>query len=54
MTDENKIQQNNENNKQQIKKENIEEFSIRWHLKVLTIIYIILGIFYLILKIFLK
>jgi len=31
-----------------------EEFSLKWHLKVLAVIYVILGIFYIILKIFLK
>jgi len=31
-----------------------EEFSIAWHLKVLAVIYVILGIFYLILKFTLK
>jgi hypothetical protein len=31
-----------------------EEFSIAWHLKVLAVIYVVLGIFYLILKFTLK
>ncbi len=31
-----------------------EEFSIKWHLKVLAIIYVILGILYIILRIYLK
>ncbi len=31
-----------------------EEFSIKWHLKVLAVIYVILGILYIILKIYLK
>lgn len=31
-----------------------EEFSIAWHLKVLMVIYVVLGIFYLILKLTLK
>jgi hypothetical protein len=31
-----------------------EEFSIAWHLKVLAVIYVVLGIFYVILKLTLK
>lgn len=31
-----------------------EEFSVRWHLKTLAVIYVILGVFYILLKIFLK
>ena len=55
MTEEPKIRQQNENiEKQQTKKENIEEFSLKWHLKVLTVIYIILAVFYLILRFTLK
>ncbi len=55
MTDEPGIQQQNGNtDKQQIKKDNIEEFSIKWHLKVLTTIYVVLAVFYLILKFTLK
>lgn len=46
--------QNVEKEKQQIKKEIMEEFSMKWHLKILTIIYIILAVFYLILKFTLK
>ncbi|MCX7698477.1 MAG: hypothetical protein N2114_03300 [Candidatus Goldbacteria bacterium] len=55
MTEQSKSQQNIQNtDKKNIKKEPIEEFSLKWHLKVLSVIYIILAIFYLILKIFLK
>lgn len=31
-----------------------EEFSLKWHLKVLAIIYVILGILYIILRVYLK
>lgn len=31
-----------------------EEFSIAWNLKILAVIYVILGVFYLILKVTLK
>ena len=31
-----------------------EEFSLAWHLKVLAVIYVALGIFYIILKVTLK
>ncbi|MCX8093668.1 MAG: hypothetical protein N3E50_05825 [Candidatus Goldbacteria bacterium] len=55
MTEQTRNQQNIQNtDKQNIKKETIEEFSLKWHIKVLSVIYIILAIFYLILKIFLK
>jgi len=30
------------------------EFSMKWHLKVLAVIYAVLGVFYIMLKIFLK
>ncbi len=36
------------------KKKKSDEFSLEWHLKVLAVIYIILGIFYILLKVFLK
>ena len=32
----------------------VDEFSMAWHLKTLAIIYVCLGIFYVLLKIFLK
>jgi hypothetical protein len=35
-------------------KQHDEEFSLAWHLKVLAVIYVVLGIFYVILKIALK
>ncbi len=55
MTQEINVNKQNENiEKQPVKKENIEEFSLKWHLKVLAIIYIILAVFYLFLKFFLK
>jgi hypothetical protein len=47
MTEELKVPQQTENkDKQQVKKETVEEFSIKWHLKTLSVIYVILFIFY--------
>jgi hypothetical protein len=40
--------------KQPEKKKGAEEFSVAWHLKVLAVIYVILGILYVILKFTLK
>lgn len=55
MTDESKVQQQSVNTeKQETKKDNKDEFSLKWHLKVLTIIYIVLAVFYLILRFTLK
>jgi hypothetical protein len=31
-----------------------EEFSVKWHLKTLAVIYVILGVFYILLRVFLK
>jgi hypothetical protein len=36
------------------KKKKTEEFSVAWHLKALAVIYVILAVFYVILKITLK
>ena len=40
--------------KQPEKKKPDEEFSIAWHMKVLAVIYVILGILYVVLKFTLK
>jgi hypothetical protein len=37
-----------------VKKKKTEEFSIAWHLKALAVIYVILAVFYVILKLTLK
>ena len=40
--------------KQPEKKKKDEEFSIAWHIKVLAVIYVLLGILYVVLKFTLK
>ena len=40
--------------KQPEKKSNDGEFSVAWHLKALAVIYVILGILYIVLKVTLK
>jgi len=40
--------------KQPEKKKGDEEFSFAWHIKVLAVIYVILGILYVVLKLTLK
>jgi|YelNatPaOPRAMG01_1025707.scaffolds.fasta_scaffold04432_10 hypothetical protein len=55
MTEEIKNSQQPENLQKPVeKKEKIEEFSLKWHIKVLTVIYVILAVFYLVLKFTLK
>ncbi len=39
---------------EQKQKKKDEEFSLKWHLKILAVIYILLGILYIILRIYLK
>jgi len=36
------------------KKKKADEFSLEWHLKALAVIYVILGVFYVVLKVTLK
>lgn len=52
----NQQEQNIQNQQAQIVKEKkkSEEFTLQWYIKVLAIIYVVLGILYVFLRIFLK